>query len=155
VPWTKACEPARGAWGPLYSTLLILFSSDTMSLNGCYMFVYLFSRGFFFYSFLRLCLFFLTWSFVRGGLDFLKGEKASRVSIARGRRSSQARRFSALKGLEVPSLLNHVRSPLGMKGLLDFFRYLGGSPPLLAPEGVLTMIGRSQYSLLSLRLVEK
>ena len=109
-----------------------------------------------FYSFLRLCLCFLTWSFVRGGLDCLEGEEASRVSIARGCRSSQARRSSALKGLEVPLLLNRVRSPIGMKGLLDFFRYFGGgSPPLLAPEGVSTMMGRSRYSLLSLRLVEK
>ena len=41
---------------------------------------------------------FLTLSFVRGGLDCLKGEGASRGSIARGRRSSQARRFSVLKG---------------------------------------------------------
>ena len=98
---------------------------------------------------------FLTWSFVRGDLDCLKGEGASRVFIARGRRSSQAHRFSTLKGLEVPLLLNRVRLPIGMKGLLDFFRRLGGSPPLLAPEGVSTMMGRSRYSLLSLRLVEK
>jgi hypothetical protein len=88
-----------------------------------------------FYSFLCLCLSFLTWSFVRGGLDCLKGEEASRVSIARGRRSSQARRFSALKGLEVPLLLNRVRLPIGMKGLLDFFRHLGGVAPLASPRG--------------------
>ena len=80
-----------------------------------------------FYSFLRLS--FLTWSFVRGGLDSLKGEEASRVSIARGRRSSQARRFSALKGLEVRLLFNRVKLPIGMKGLLDFFRHSGGRPP--------------------------
>ena len=106
-------------------------------------------------SFLRLCLFFLTWSFVRGGLDCLKGEGTSRVSIARGRRSSRAHRFSALKGLEVPLLLNRVRLSIRTKGLLDFFDTLGGSPPLLAPEGVSTMMGRGRYSLLSLTVVEK
>ena len=106
-----------------------------------------------FYSFLRLS--FLTWSFVRGGLDSLKGEEASRVSIARGRRSSQARRFLALKWLEVPLLLNRVRLPIGTKGFFGFFWHLGGSPPLLAPEGVSTMMGHSRHSLLTLRLVKR
>ena len=52
VPWTEACEPARGAWGPLYKTLLILFLSDTVFLwllNVCLSF-----HSRFFYFFLRL-----------------------------------------------------------------------------------------------------
>jgi len=78
---------------------------------------------------------FLTWSFVRGDLDYLKGEETSRVSIARGRRSSQARRFSVLKGLEVPLLLNCMRLPIGTKGLLGFFDTWGGITPLASPRG--------------------
>ena len=35
----------------------------------------------------------------------------SRVTIARGRRGSQARRLSALKGLEVPLLLDRAGFP--------------------------------------------
>jgi len=76
---------------------------------------------------------FLTWSFVQGGLDCLKDEVASRVSIARGRRSSQARRFSVLKELEVPLLLNRMRLPIGTKGLLGFFDTWGGA--LASPQG--------------------
>ena len=72
---------------------------------------------------------FLTWSFVRGDLNYLKGEEASRVSVARGRRSSQARCFSVLKGLEVPLLLNRMRLPIGTKGLLGFFNIWGEDPP--------------------------
>jgi len=71
---------------------------------------------------------FLTWSFVRGDLDYLKGEEASRVSIARGRRSSQARCFSVLKGLEVPLLLNRMGLPIGTKGFLGFSD-IWGVPP--------------------------
>ena len=53
---------------------------------------------------------FLVRSFVKNSLDYLKSEKVSRVSIARGRRSSQARCSSALKGLEAPQLLERARS---------------------------------------------
>ena len=52
---------------------------------------------------------FLVRSFVKNSLDHFKGEEVSRVSIARGRRSSQARYPSALKGLEVPPLLDRAR----------------------------------------------
>ena len=45
---------------------------------------------------------FLVRSFVNNNLDRLKGEEVSRVSIARGRRSSQARCRSTFEGLKVP-----------------------------------------------------
>ena len=56
---------------------------------------------------------FLVRSFVKNSLDHLKGGEVSRVSIARGRRSSQARCPSALKGLEVPLLLDRAKELLG------------------------------------------
>ena len=65
---------------------------------------------------------FLTWSFVRGDLDYLKGEETSRVSIARGRRSSQARHLSALKGLEAPLLLDRMRFTDRSERITLFFR---------------------------------
>jgi len=63
-----------------------------------------------------------------------KGEEASRVSVARGRRSSQACRLSALKGLEVPLLLDNARLLIGKKGLLGFFDAWGGHSPA-SPRG--------------------
>ena len=48
-------------------------------------------------------------SFVKNNLDHLKGEEVSRVSVARGRRSSQARCPSAFEGLEVPWLLESCK----------------------------------------------
>jgi len=59
---------------------------------------------------------------------------------------------SALKGLEVPLLLDHTRLLIGMKRLLGVFDIGVGITPLLAPEGVLTMMGHSWYSLLTSRL---
>jgi hypothetical protein len=52
---------------------------------------------------------FLVRFFVKDSFDYLEGEGVSRVSIARGRRSSQARYPSALKGLEAPQLLDRAR----------------------------------------------
>jgi len=52
---------------------------------------------------------FLVRFFVKDSFDRLEGEGVSRVSIARGRRSSQARYPSALKGFEAPQLLDHAR----------------------------------------------
>ena len=46
---------------------------------------------------------------VKDSFDHLEGEGVSRVSIAQGHRSSQARYPSALKGLEAPQLLDHAR----------------------------------------------
>ena len=89
--------------------------------------------------------------FVKDHLDHFNGGEASRVSVAWGRRRSQARRFSTLKGLEVPLLLNCTRLLMGMKKVTWFFRHLGGVAPLLAPEGVSTMMGHSWYSLLTLK----
>jgi len=75
----------------------------------------------------------------------------STVSVAGGHRSSQARRLSALKGLEVPLLLDRMGLLIGTKGLLGFFDIWVGVTPLLAPEGVSTMMGHSWYSLLMSR----
>ena len=52
---------------------------------------------------------FLVRSFVKHGFDRLEGEGVSRVSIARGRRYSQARYPSVLEGLEAPRLLDRSR----------------------------------------------
>ena len=52
---------------------------------------------------------FLVRFFIKDSFDYLEGEGVSRVSIARGRRSSRARYPSALKGLEAPQLLDHAR----------------------------------------------
>jgi len=84
---------------------------------------------------------FLTWSFVRGGPDYLKGEGTSRVSMARGRRNSQAHCFSVLKGLEVPLLLNFMRLSIGTKGLLGFFDTWWGVTPLASPRGAVDYDG--------------
>jgi len=73
----------------------------------------------------------------------------SRVTIAWGCRCSQARHLSALKGFEVPLLLDRVRHTLKEK-IVQFLGTWGGSP-LLAPEGVSTMMGHSWYSLLTSR----
>ena len=58
----------------------------------------------------------------------------SRVTIARGRRSSQARRLSALKGLEVPLLLDRARFTDRKEKITWFFRHLGGFSPA-SPRG--------------------
>ena len=52
---------------------------------------------------------FLVRFFVKDSLDPLEGEGVSRVSIARGRRSSQARYPSVLEGLEAPQLPDRSR----------------------------------------------
>jgi hypothetical protein len=54
---------------------------------------------------------FLDRSFIKNDLDCLKGKGVSRVTIAQRRRDSQARRPSALKGLEVSLLLDRARFP--------------------------------------------
>jgi len=74
----------------------------------------------------------------------------SRVTIASGRRVSQARCLSAFKGLEVPPLLDRARFTYRKEKIVRFFRNLGGVP-LLAPEGVSTVMGHSWYSLLTSR----
>jgi len=74
----------------------------------------------------------------------------SRVTIARGRRCSQACRLSALNGLEVPLLLDRVRYTYRKEKIFWFLGTWGGSP-LLAPEGVSTMMGHSWYSLITSR----
>ena len=48
-------------------------------------------------------------SFVRNNLDHLNGKEVSRVSVARGRRSSPARCPSAFEGLEAPLLLESCK----------------------------------------------
>ena len=96
---------------------------------------------------------FLVWSFVQGDLDCLKGEEASRVSVARGRRSSQARRLSALKGHRDAPTTRPYGSTDRNERVTWFFRRLGGGiTPLLAPEGVSTMMG---YSLLVSRFLTR
>ena len=102
VPWTEACEPARGAWGPLYKTLLTLFLSDTV-------FLWLFKCLFVFPLEVLLFLFAPTHVFLVRFFVRLEGEGVSRVSIARGRRCSQARYPSVLEGLEAPRLLDRSR----------------------------------------------
>ena len=52
---------------------------------------------------------FLVRFFVKDSFDYLEGEGVSRVSIARGRRCSQARYPSVLEGLEAPRLLDRSR----------------------------------------------
>ena len=52
---------------------------------------------------------FLVRSFVKNNLDHLKGKEESRVSVARGRRSSQARCPSTFEGLEAPYLLESCK----------------------------------------------
>ena len=52
---------------------------------------------------------FLVRFFVKDSFDRLEGEGVSRVSIARGRRCSQARYPSVLEGLEAPRLLDRSR----------------------------------------------
>jgi len=54
----------------------------------------------------------------------------SRVTIAWGRRGSQARRPSALKGFEVPLLLDRARFTYGLERKNhSVFRNLGGGSP--------------------------
>jgi len=74
----------------------------------------------------------------------------SRVTIARGRRGSQARCLSALKGLEVPPLLGRARFTYRKEKIVRFLG-TGGESPLLAPEGVSTVMGHSWYSHLTSR----
>jgi len=93
----------------------------------------------------------LIWSFVKSDLDFLEGEVASRGTVAQGHRSPQARCSSALKGLEVPSLLDRVRFTDRNERIIWFFDAWVGLPPLLAPEMVSTMMGHSWYPLLTLK----
>ena len=73
----------------------------------------------------------------------------SRVTIARGHRSSQARCLLAFKGLEVPLLLDRARFTYRKEKIVRFLGTWG--VPLLAPEGVSIMIGHSWHSLLTLR----
>jgi len=73
----------------------------------------------------------------------------TRVTIARGCRSSQARRLSALMGLEVPLLLDHARFTYRKEKIVRFLGTWGGPPG--SPEGVSTMMGHSGYSLLTSR----
>ena len=100
VPWTEACEPARGAWGPLYKTLLILFVSDTVFfvIVKC---LFVFPLEVLLFLFAPTYVFLVRF-FVKDSFDRLEGEGVSRVSIARGRRCSQARYSSVLEGLEAP-----------------------------------------------------
>jgi len=42
---------------------------------------------------------------------------------------------------------------MGMKGLHGFFDTWGGVTPLLAPDGVLTMLGHSRYPLLIVEIL--
>ena len=73
---------------------------------------------------------FLVRSFVEDSLDHVKGGEVSRVSIARGRRSSQARCPSALKGLEAPQLLKRARFTKEERNFLAFSdTWGGGSSP--------------------------
>ena len=60
------------------------------------------------FLFAPTCMFLVRF-FVKDSFDYLEGEGVSRVSIARGHSSSQARYHSAFKGLEAPSLLDHAR----------------------------------------------
>ena len=71
---------------------------------------------------------FLAWSFIQGDLDGLNGEEASRVSVARGHRSSQAYCLSAPKGLDVPLLLDRMKSTDRNERNIWFFRHWGGTP---------------------------
>ena len=99
LPWTEACEPAQGARGPLYDTLLILLLSDTVSfvIVKC---LFAFPLEVLLFLFVPTFVF-LVRPFVKNNLDRLKGGEMSRVSVARGRRSSQAHCPSAFEGLEV------------------------------------------------------
>ena len=54
---------------------------------------------------------FLDRSFIKNNFDCFEGEGVSRVTIAQRRRDSQARCPSALKGLEVPLLLDRAGFP--------------------------------------------
>ena len=72
VPRTEACEPAQGAWGPLFDTLLILLLGDTVSfvIVKC-LFVFPLEVLLFLFvpTFVSLARF-----FVKNDLDHLKGE---------------------------------------------------------------------------------
>jgi len=59
----------------------------------------------------------------------------SRVTIARGRRGSHARRLSALKGLEVPLLLDHARFTYSKEKTVRFLGTWGGGVPPASPRG--------------------
>jgi hypothetical protein len=76
----------------------------TVSVSTCYFY----ARA----SFIALLprFMFLDRSFVKNGLHCLEGRGVSRVTVAPRRRDSQARRPSALKGLEA-SLLDHMGFP--------------------------------------------
>ena len=96
---------------------------------------------------------FLVRFFVKDSFNCLEGEGTSRVCIARGRRCSQARYPSVLEGLEAPRLLDRSRFiKQEREKLFGFFDAWGGVVPLVAPEGVLTMMGHSRRPLLTSRL---
>ena len=104
IPWTEACEPAQGARDPLYNTLLTLFLSDTVSLFVIVECLFVFPLEALLFLLIPT-LVFLVRSFIKNNLDHHKDKEVSRVSVARGHRSSQARCPSAFGGLEVPWLL--------------------------------------------------
>ena len=68
------------------------------------------------------------------------GEVASRGTIAQGRRSPQARCSSALKGLEVPSLLDRVRFTDRNERITWFFDTWGEGHPLASPRGGIDLL---------------
>ena len=97
------------------------------------MFICVSARG----SFVSLCAYVCSsnFFFCLRDLDYLEGEVASRGTVAQGRRSPQARCSSALKGLEVPSLLDRVRFSVRNERITWFFDTWGGGHPLASPRG--------------------